>query len=224
MVCFHAISKTEIKVSILNYYCHYAFFFLFPKRAFCPLLISLEMSLAFHSSQDNNHLLSDKNYILHKVSEGLCCESSSHIYFAIYLILLLLYTDSELVIKQDILNFFIIIGLNNITYSLFLSWYLFVNIHSLSIKGQITAFFKLSLSCLSENYCFVSVTHPMDYSLFSVIFPGFPKWFSSFFNLLHCDSSCFMFIIVLLVKDFRYLQSLKVWKKYLGPWLLRVYI
>lgn len=68
MICFHAIFKTEIKVSILNYYCCYAFFlsfflpFFFPFTevfffvcfCFCPFLISLEMPPAFHGSQNNS--------------------------------------------------------------------------------------------------------------------------------------------------------------------------
>lgn len=70
MICFNAIPKTEIKVSILNNY-HYAFF-LISKGGFLSFLISLEMPSAFHGSQNDSQLLRDKNHIFPEDSEGLC--------------------------------------------------------------------------------------------------------------------------------------------------------
>ena len=107
--------------------------------------------------------------------------------FVIYLVLSLLHKEL-LSSYQKTLDFSILIGLHSITDSLFLSWYCVVNILSLPIKRQITAFFELSFhACLRTIFLLLLLIlwtlEPFrsDFSWFpNIIFPflqDLPLWY-----------------------------------------------
>ena len=121
--------------------------------------------------------------------------------FVIYLVLSLLHKEL-LSSYQKTLDFSILIGLHSITDSLFLSWCCVVNILSLPIKRQITAFFELSFHACLRTIVLLLLLILWTLEPFRSDFSWFPNIISPFFKIFHYDTSYFTFFIILLVRTF----------------------
>lgn len=149
MICFNAIPMTEIKVSSLNNCYLYAIFFFISKDDFVPffnlwkcLLPSMVLKIIASS------LVIEVTYFMRILKACVWLPKYLIMSFVIYLVLSLLHNEL-LSSYQNTLYFSILIGIHSITDSLFLFWCCVVNILSLPIKRQVTAFFKLSFhACL----------------------------------------------------------------------------